>query len=388
MIMSKIKTAEKTAMYKDMLHCKYQLPGAFEALVKRTEHQRKHYVNTMFGYWGSEELSYKGITYEELLGETENILRRIINSWDPEKAKGKNARHTVNIAYSYIGCWLFGELRKYTAKRHGASPYYANMLVWLKKDGLDLWRSSDDSLIQRLLEQKNPPKHPEKILGKLRTKFTNPYIIQAEEMPVLQDNFSAQDAYYILTTRLKASLYYVKWMHAMMLDGIDLWEDPDAVICKWISERDPNRSFAFTFLNKMRRVFPDRERVALAFKEAKKTRALPTTVNVNKSREKAAVHYVDVEPIYAENAFNMYRATKFLAEKLKVSAYYAKMLLWFERYGESISSKDETLASILAKEAPRPNKQAERTISRLRAMTTSNLVSEAIADARKEGLVA
>lgn len=147
---------------------------AYERLVRDTDmmHGLEHHAYRLYEFYGKEELDWKGITYDDLMQWVHLGVMDALDRCKLEEDWGDARVVKTFSAFINMSAPNFAKHQIETA--HGYSRHYCALLLRMKKRGLDLYGSSDESLCEAISSvEKGKCKNPMKVLRLMRTMFTD-----------------------------------------------------------------------------------------------------------------------------------------------------------------------------------------------------------------------
>ena len=290
--------------------------------VKELSHKMenyKKYLNYNFnGVYGCDELRVS-LSPAEFDFAFEQILIQVVERWTPDKMQSKNT--TASIV-SYLHNSIEGEIKKYICKVNHVSPYYAEMLVAIKGQNLDIWNENDIPAIKTFLSKKY--KDVNSVLYNLREQFAyaqpknmTKHLGMPQVRNLVMDTLDINDR----SANEVILLYY---------SGLDLWNDTEGI------EFVTNHLYAEyteTKLRKLRRMLKQ-DKVNSLFKYLN-TCVLPDKSQIKEKKKVVKSATMD-DLLYTEiqtRASKLVRKTKLSLQEEKnliaqcnITGYYGKVL--------------------------------------------------------------
>lgn len=157
---------EELSMRELMRMAKNRDGKALEVILKRTKNGRKGWISVLRRYYGQTDASAKSSMNDYLQESVLSVMKAIAN-WDDGKVNPDPSFTEASI-YEYIYEYVKGDIKKVIATENGFKPYYMDNYVYLRKNCLDLWSSSDSELVSALLERNPRIRDPHALLDKIR----------------------------------------------------------------------------------------------------------------------------------------------------------------------------------------------------------------------------
>ena len=302
-------------------------------LLRKLDNYKKLLNYNFNGVYGCDELKVS-LSPAEFDFAFEQIVCKVVDNWTPDKMQYSNRTVSIN---SYLHTSIEGEIKRYICKVNNVSPYYAEMLVAVKGQNLDIWNENDVPAIKKFLTGKGY-KDVDNVFCNLREQFTY------AQPKNTKKHFGMVQLRKLVADTLKIDNARADEVILLYYSGLNLWNDTEGID---FVRNELQLQYPITKLRKLR-VLLDQNKVASLFTYLNAC-SLPDKAQLKEKKKVTKPVTVD-DLLIAEvtvRASKLVRKTKLttreeklLTEKCDITGYYGAALKELHAHGMNLWKND------------------------------------------------